>query len=134
MTFLARWQPQLLGLLRIVSGLLFLEHGTSKLLHWPPPPIGMPAPPPGFMPVLITAGVIELVGGALITVGWMTRLAAFVASGEMAIAYWMVHFNMGLKQGVYFPLQNMGDAPILFCFVFLYIASAGPGSWSLDKK
>ncbi|MBI3675539.1 MAG: DoxX family protein [Proteobacteria bacterium] len=132
MTFLSKWQPHILGLLRIVTGLLFLEHGTSKLFHWPP--VDMPAPPPGFMPVLIAAGTIELIGGALVTVGLMTRLAAFIVSGEMAIGYWMVHFAKGMQHGAYFPVQNLGDAAILFCFVFLYIASAGPGSWSIDKK
>ena len=132
MTFLAKWQTQILGLLRMSTGLLFLEHGTSKLLHFPP--VDMPAQPQGFMPVILTAGVFELVGGFLITIGWMTRLVAFIVSGEMAIAYWMVHFPMGLQKGLYFPAQNGGDAAILFCFIFLYLAAAGPGAWSLDKK
>lgn len=132
MTFLSRMQPQILGLLRIVSGLLFLEHGTGKLFHWPP--VDMPAPPPNFVPVLMVAGVLELVGGALITVGWMTRLAAFIVSGEMAIAYWLGHFARGAQNGLYFPVQNQGDGAILFCFVFLYLAAAGAGAWSIDKK
>jgi len=129
MGFLEKYQPQLLSVLRIVSGLLFLEHGTMKILHWPAS--NMPAPPEKFMPVIIAAGVIELVGGALVTMGLFTRIAAFIMSGEMAIAYWLVHFG---QSGEFFPARNGGDAAILFCFVFLYIAAAGPGPWSFDRR
>lgn len=132
MTFLARWQPQLLSLLRIVSGLLFLEHGTSKILHWPDS--GMPPPPPEFLPILTAAGIIELIGGALITIGFQTRLAAFICAGEMAVAYWLGHFARGAQSGQYLPMQNGGDAAILFCFAFLYMAAAGGGAWSVDRK
>jgi len=122
-TWLSRWQPQLLALLRIVAGLLFLEHGLSKFFGFPVPFPMHPLPP-----LLMAAGVIELVGGALIAIGLLTRLAAFIASGEMAIAYWMQHF----PHGGFWPLANKGEAAILFCFAFLYIAAAGPGAWSID--
>ena len=126
MGFLEKWQPQLLSVLRIVAGLLFLEHGMSKLLHFPH--VAM------FDDIKIVsliglAGIIELVGGALVTIGLFTRYAAFIMSGEMAFAYFMVH----AKQN-FFPLLNMGEGVILFCFIFLYIAAAGPGPWSLDRK
>jgi putative oxidoreductase len=125
-TFLARWQPYLLSVLRIVSGLLFLEHGSTKLLHFP---ATMPMPPGGaFQAVFIAAGVIELVGGALVTVGALTRIAAFIMSGEMAVAYFMVHMHAGI-----WPVVNGGESAILFCFVFLYLAAAGPGPWAISK-
>ncbi|HEY6047475.1 MAG TPA: DoxX family protein [Sphingomicrobium sp.] len=121
--WLSRWQPQLLAILRIVVGLLFLEHGLSKFFGFPVP-FPMPGPLP---PLLIAAGVIECLAGVLVTVGLFTRLAAFIASGEMAVAYWMQHFPNG-----FWPLANKGEAAILFCFVFLYLAAAGPGAWSID--
>jgi putative oxidoreductase len=122
LTWLSRWQPQLLAVLRIVTALLFLEHGMMKIFHFPAPQ--MPGPLPS---LLLVAAIIELVAGALIAVGLFTRLAAFVASGEMAVAYFMGHFPKSFWPGI-----NMGDAAILFCFVFLYIAAAGPGAWSID--
>src|SRR5262252_3802243 len=131
MAWLSKYQPQLLSILRIVAGLLFLEHGMQKLLHVPPLPAAMMAAiPHNMMPVIITAGVIELVGGALVTIGLFTRLAAFICSGEMAIAYWIVH----VPRGGFFPTVNGGDAAILFCFIFLFIAAAGPGPWALSKS
>jgi len=123
-TWLQRWQPQLLAILRIVVGLLFVEHALIKLVGFPP------GGKPGLQEVgsfLWIAGVIELVTGALVTLGLFTRLAAFIAAGEMAVAYWMVHAKMG-----FYPAVNMGEAAILFCFVFLYLAAAGPGAWSVD--
>ncbi|MGD0867755.1 MAG: DoxX family protein [Rhizomicrobium sp.] len=125
MTFLAKWEPQLLSVLRIVAGLLFLEHGMSKLFHFPNSPM-FDHPLPMF---LMAAGAIELVGGFLITIGLFTRVAAFICSGEMAVAYWVAHFKSSP-----FPALNGGDAAILFCFVFLFIATAGPGPWSVDRK
>lgn len=122
-TWLSRWQPQLLALLRIVVGLLFLEHGLSKFFGFPVP-FPLPGPLP---PLLIAAGAIELVGGLLITIGLFTRLAAFIASGEMAIAYWTQHFPKSP-----WPVANMGEGAILFCFIFLYLAVAGAGAWSVD--
>jgi putative oxidoreductase len=122
--WLSRWQPQLLALLRIVTGLLFLEHALIKLAGFPP------GGKPGLQEVgsfLWIAGVIELVTSLLVTLGLFTRFAAFIAAGEMAVAYWMVHAKMGL-----YPAVNMGEGAILFCFVFLYLAAAGPGAWSID--
>jgi putative oxidoreductase len=122
--WLGRWQPQLLAILRIVVGLLFLEHALIKLLGFPP------GGKPGLQEVgsfLWIAGVIELVTSVLVLLGLFTRPAAFVAAGEMAVAYWMVHAKMG-----FYPAVNMGEGAILFCFVFLYIAAAGPGAWSVD--
>lgn len=124
-TFLERWQPQLLAVLRIMAGLLFVEHGAVKLLHFP---IAM-ALPPGPVGILLTvAGVIELVGGALLTVGVFTRLVAFIMSGEMAIGYFLSHFPKS-----FFPLVNGGDAAVLYCFIFFYIFVAGGGCWSVDR-
>jgi len=121
--WLQRWQPQLLAILRIVAGLLFLEHATVKFFAFPMP---FQVPPP-LPPMLLAAGVIELIGGTLITLGLFTRLAALIASGEMAIGYWMMH---GSKS--FWPLVNGGESAILFCFIFLYITAAGPGAWSVD--
>jgi putative oxidoreductase len=121
--WLQRLQPQILALLRIVTGLLFLEHALIKLAGFPP------GGKPGLQDVgsyLWIAGIIELVTSVLVTVGLFTRLAAFVAAGEMASAYWTVHAKMGP-----YPAVNMGEAAILFCFVFLYLAAAGPGAWSV---
>jgi putative oxidoreductase len=123
-TWLSRWQPQLLAILRIVTGLLFLEHALIKLMGFPP------GGKPGLQDVgsfLWIAGLIELVTSVLVVLGLFTRVAAFVAAGEMAVAYWMVHAKMG-----FYPAVNMGEAAILFCFVFLYLAAAGPGAWSID--
>ena len=123
LTWLSRWQPQILALLRIVVGLLILEHATQKFFGFPAP-FAMPGPLP---PMLIAAGAIELVGGVLITLGLFTRLAAFIVSGEMAVAYFIGHFPQG-----FWPVVNKGEPAILFCFVFLYLAAAGPGAWSID--
>jgi putative oxidoreductase len=120
---LTEWTPYALGVLRIVVGLIFLEHGTQKLL-------GFPAGERAFVDVFTLswwAGLLELVLGALITVGLFTRLAAFIASGEMAVAYWLAHAPQN-----FFPVNNGGDAAILYCFVFLFLVFAGPGKWSLD--
>lgn len=122
MSFLTAWQPKVLSLLRIVSALIFLLHGTQKILGFPPKSFEVAA---FSLPWL--AGVIELVCGALILVGFLTRPAAFLASGLMAFAYWIGHAPKGL-----FPTLNGGDAAILYCFIFLYLVFAGPGPWSLD--
>jgi putative oxidoreductase len=120
-----------LSILRIVAGLLFLEHGTQKILGFPPMAAEMvKAIPPQMMPIIITAGVIELVGGALITVGLFTRLAAFICAGQMAVAYFMVH----MARGGIFPALNGGGEAILYCFIFLYLAAAGPGAWAVSKS
>jgi putative oxidoreductase len=125
MNFLSKYSSQILGITRIVSGLAFLEHGTTKLLNFPPGPMH-----PALTSLAGAAGVIELVTGTLIVLGLFSRCAAFVASGEMAVAYFLVHF----KNGGFFPSQNGGDAAILFCFIFLYLAAAGPGDFSVNKK
>jgi putative oxidoreductase len=119
------WGPRALALLRIVTALLFIEHGSQKLLGFPPLPADRP------MPELFTlfwfAGFLELVGGFLVLIGFLTRPVAFLLSGEMAFAYWMGHAPRDL-----FPALNGGDAAILFCFIFLYLAVAGPGAISVD--
>jgi len=122
---IARRAPYALALLRIVSGLIFLEHGTQKFLGFPAGQSawsGLAFPNPGAF-----AGVIELITGVLITIGLFTRPAAFVASGTMAVAYWVAHAPQN-----FFPVNNGGDAAILYCFVFLYLVFAGPGAWSVD--
>ncbi len=116
------WAPRVLSILRIVAALIFFEHGSAKLLGFPPSDFS-----PEVMSLPWVAGVLELVGGGLLVLGLFTRCVAFVLSGEMAIAYWMAH----APQSPY-PLANGGDAAILYCFVFLYIAFAGGGPWSLD--
>jgi len=124
-TFLARYSLELKGLLRIVAGLLFLSHGLVKLLGFPE------GAPPGLQPafsLLWLAGVIEVVTGILITIGLFSRPAAFLASGEMAIAYWGFHAGKGL-----FPIVNMGEGAILYCFLFLYFAASGPGALGVEK-
>jgi putative oxidoreductase len=122
---IARRSPYALALLRIVSGLIFLEHGTQKFLGFPAGQSswsGHALNNPGAF-----AGIIELVTGILITIGLFTRPAAFIASGTMAVAYWMAHAPQNV-----FPVNNGGDAAILYCFIFLYLVFAGPGAWSLD--
>jgi putative oxidoreductase len=119
----AGWAPRLLSLLRIVAAAIFMVHGAQKLLGFPP--MAMPMPEP--FTLLWIGGVLELFGGLLLLLGLVTRPVAFLLSGEMAVAYWMFHAPQSP-----FPAVNMGDAAILFCFVFLYIAASGPGPWSLD--
>ena len=122
--FLGRYSEYIYVLLRIVSGFLFILHGTQKLLGFPAS--GRPA---GALNAMMTAaGVIEIVGGFLIMIGLFAGLAAFIASGEMAVAYFMVHQPMGA-----FPIQNNGEPAVLFCFIFLYIASRGSGILSVDS-
>ena len=123
----AAWAPRLLSVLRIVSALIFMEHGTQKLLGFPPMAQGMSPPAP--LTLLWFGGILEMVGGALLLIGLFSRPVAFILAGEMAVAYWMFH-----APGGPFPALNGGDAAILYCFVFLYIAAAGPGPWSLDSR
>ncbi|MDB5648372.1 DoxX family protein [Methylobacterium sp.] len=121
------WAPRLLSVLRIMAGLLFLEHGTQKLLGFPARMGGGPMPDLLSLPGI--AGSLELVGGALIVLGLFTRPVAFLLSGQMAVAYFLAHAPKSP-----FPALNGGDAAILFCFVFLYFAAAGAGPWSLDAR
>ncbi len=121
---LEAWAPRVLSILRIVAALIFMLHGTQKLLGFPPsdhmPPI---------MSLFWIAGLLELVGGALLLIGLFTRPVAFLLSGEMAFAYFIGHAPQNL-----FPSLNGGDAAILYCFVFLYLVFAGPGPWSVDAS
>src|SRR5579884_350260 len=123
--FAQRVAPHMLSILRIVVALIFMEHGTQKLLGFPSAPqAGFPA----FLSLLWWQGVIEFAGGILLLVGLFTRVVAFILSGNMAVAYWMVHAPKN-----FYPVLNGGDAAILYCFVFLYIACAGAGPWSIDR-
>jgi len=117
------WAPRMLSVLRIVAGLIFLEHGTGKWLGFPS--LGRA---PEIASMSGAGGVIELVGGALLVLGLFTRPVAFILSGEMAIAYWWSHAPRN-----FFPILNQGDAAILYCFIFLYLVFAGGGAWSLDR-
>jgi putative oxidoreductase len=119
---LQRLAPYLLTALRVVAALLFLEHGLSRLFGFP-----SPLPTPHMFTLLWFAGAIELAGGALLLAGLFTRPVALLMSGEMAFAYFLSHAPRG-----FFPILNGGDAAILYCFVFLYLAFAGAGPWSLD--
>ncbi len=119
------WAPYMLSVLRIVAALIFLEHGTQKLFGFPAAPEGGF---PGFLSLLWWQGAIELVGGALLLLGLFTRPVAFILAGDMAFAYWMVHAPES-----FYPVLNGGDAAILFCFAFLYMACAGGGAWSIDR-
>jgi len=127
MNFLDPYAPQLKSILRIVAGLLFLHFGIAKLFHYPMVPmfagVTPTAWPEGY------AGMIETVCGALVLLGLFSRIAAFICSGEMAAAYFMAHAPVSP-----FPALNEGAAAILFCFVFLYLAAAGPGPWALNQK
>ena len=124
MNNLSRWAPLTLSLLRFIAGLLFLEHGTMKLLQFPVAQEGLPSPMP---PLILAAGILELVGGALITLGLFTRPVAFILSGQMAVAYFMAHATSSP-----WPAVNHGEAAILYCFAFFYFVFAGGGSVSLD--
>lgn len=121
-SFMAPYREHTYALMRIVTGLLFLWHGTQKLFSFP---AEASAEMPAF--VQLVAGPIELVGGILVMIGLFTRWAAFLCAGLMAVAYWMAH---GLQHP--FPLVNRGELAALYCFVFLYISAAGPGIWSVD--
>ena len=118
----ATWSPRLLSVMRIVVALVFFSHGISKFFGLPPFPMAM-------TPLLSVAGVLEVVGGALLIVGLFTRPVAFLLSGMSAAAYFLAHAPQGP-----FPIANGGEAIILYCFVFLYLAAAGGGAWSVDAR
>ena len=123
---LQRWEPIVLSILRIVVGLLILEHGTQKLFHFPPPdhPMGGPG---GLPPMMMVAAWLELIGGLLLVAGLFTRPASFVLAGEMAVAYFMAHAPGGI-----YPIRNHGELAVVLCFVFLNLAVAGGGRLSVD--
>ncbi len=121
--FMQAYTNQTYALLRIFSGLLFLWHGTQKLFDIPAP---MQHEVPSF--VIYIAGPIELIGGLLVMIGLFTRWAAFLCSGLMAAAYWMVHGTQA-----FFPIMNGGDLAIMYCFTFLFISAQGSGIWSVDE-
>lgn len=120
---LSRYQPQALSILRIVTALLFITHGTQKLFGFPASQWGGVE----LFSLMGLAGVIEAFGGLAVLVGVLTRPVAFILSGQMAVAYWMGHAPQDP-----FPVNNGGDAAILFCFAFLYFVFSGPGVWSVD--
>src|SRR6185369_7302516 len=126
MSQLETWSPRVLAAVRIITALLFIEHGLMKLTAFPAAVPGLPTPLPA---ILVAAALIEIVGGTLIAVGLFTRVAAFICSGEMAAAYFMFHAPQS-----FWPAVNQGEAAILFCFVFLYLAFAGAGAWSVDGR
>ena len=118
---LEKRRPYILSVLRIVVALLFLEHGLQKYF-------GFPSAGPPMTPLLYVQGAIEIVGGILLLIGAYTRPVAFILAGNMAVAYFMVHFPRS-----FFPATNGGDAAVLYCFVFFYIMFAGGGAWSVDR-
>lgn len=121
------WAPQLHAILRITSAFFFIQSGTMKLFAIP---IGMP--PDNSTAQLFTqvglAGILEAFGGLLVFLGLFTRPVSFILSGEMAVAYFQGHFPQG-----FWPVENGGYAAVLYCFLFLYFSSAGPGAWSVDE-
>jgi putative oxidoreductase len=124
MDFLRPYAPQLLSVLRIMSGLLLLQHGTTKYLNLPLGPMNNASP----ATMSGIAGLIELIGGVLLVIGLFTRPVAFVVSGMTAVAYFYAHAPRG-----FFPILNGGELAALYCFVFLYLAAAGGGAWSADR-
>ena len=124
--YLGRFEPYLYAVLRIIAGFLFIWHGTQKLFGFPPPPGNQPAQP--LSALMAVGGTIEFVCGLLILLGLFAGFAAFLASGMMAVAYFMAHASGG-----FLPLVNRGELAVLYCFVFLYIASRGSGILSLDS-
>lgn len=119
----SKFGPEMLSIARIVIGLLFLEHGTAKLFGFP----HMTTAQPAMGSLLWVQGIIEVVGGALLAIGFLTRPVAFILAGDMAVAYFMQHAPKN-----FFPILNGGDAAILYCFVFLIFFVAGPGRWAAD--
>lgn len=147
MNNLTKYQPQMLGILRIVTALLFMEHGTQKLFNFPAmaqfggaggPGAGSGAPGgpggdvPGFMGTLmLIAGILETFGGLALVLGLLTRPIAFVLAGEAAVIFWFAHVAM-MGGGNIFPISNGGESAVLYCFTFLYLVFAGPGAFAVD--
>lgn len=126
--FFADWTPRALALLRIVTAFLFLQHGTAKLLHLPHVEMFDNL---SVFSLIGLAGLLEVVGGVLLLLGLFTRPTALILSGEMAVAYFMAHAPRGY---ILSPLLNQGESAVLFCFIFLLLAVAGAGAWSLDSR
>jgi putative oxidoreductase len=127
----SRYASLALAALRVVTGLLFMQHGMQKLFLWPAS--AHSNGPVSLLSLFGVAGVLELFGGLLVVVGFLTRPVAFVLAGQMAVAYWMFHFSGGIgKPDGWLPVVNGGDSAIQFCFVFLYLAAIGAGRWSID--
>jgi putative oxidoreductase len=118
------WTPRILSVLRIVAGFLFMTHGSAKILHFPDV---QNLDHLRVFSLIGVAGLLELIGGTLVMIGLFTRAAAFVLSGEMAFAYFIAHAPTN-----FLPLLNHGESAVLYCFLFLYLAFAGPGPWSID--
>ena len=123
---IGRFSAQTFAILRIVTGLMFAMHGSQKLFGFPPQ--GGPGGGGALPPVLMAGGIIELACGLLIAVGFFTGIAAFVASGEMAVAYFTAHASSG-----FWPIQNKGELAVLYCFLWLFVAAHGAGIWSIDN-
>ncbi|MBZ9994477.1 MULTISPECIES: DoxX family protein [unclassified Mesorhizobium] len=122
---LSKYQPQALGVLRIMTALQFIEHGTQKLFNFPASDHAAAA----LSGLPLAAGILEFAGGVLLALGLFTRPVAFLLAGEMAIAYFMAHYPRN-----FFPINNSGDAAISFCFIFLYLVFAGAGAFALDNR
>src|ERR1700722_2291064 len=120
----SKYTPEVLGIVRLMVGLLFLEHGTSKLFDFPHGPVQ-----PAMGSLIWFQGIIEGVGGVLVAVGFLTPPVAFILAGDMAVAYFMAHAPKG-----FFPMLNGGDAAILYCFIFLIYFVVGPGRWAADAS
>jgi putative oxidoreductase len=120
------WEPRILSILRIIAGLLFLQHGLNKLFDFPTTPTHVPYHLDSLVPGI--QGLIELIGGVLLVLGLFSRPVAFLLAGDMAAAYFIAHAPRG-----FFPLQNGGELAVLYCFVFLYLWIAGGGVWALDR-
>ena len=121
--YLGRFAAQLYAILRIVAGLMWALHGTQKIFGWP----GKGGGGGGLPPLLVAAGWIEIVAGIMIAIGLFGSIAAFIASGQMAVAYFKAHAPEG-----FWPTENKGELAVLYCFLFLYIAATGSGIWSVD--
>jgi putative oxidoreductase len=124
---LEKWQPVALSLFRFITGLLLFQYGIAKIFKFPVVPMFANVPP-----LIYTAGLIELILGALLMIGLFTRISAFILSGEMAFAYFLGHMFRDVAKPVFLPLLNAGTAAILFCFACLYLATAGGGPYSVD--
>ncbi len=124
MKFLSKFEPTAYALMRIVIGFLFACHGAQKLFGV------LGGQSMVHVPMMLIAGIIEFGGGVLVALGLFTRIAAFISSGQMAAAYFMVHVHM---HGSYVPIVNQGEPAVMYCFVFLYIATRGTGKWGIQK-